>query len=99
MKKEIKNTIDEFLTLEHLKLEAINKFHEFFDEEDIEGNEEFLDVIIRYEAEEIPNAIIMDLGNILMDEFKIEPYCGTQLSKEENEEITKYIKEKIWEIS
>ena len=95
MKTEIKESIDKFLTPERLKYEAMVNFDNYFEEDDIEEGEEFVDVIIKYESEEIPNDIVNDMGKILMDEFEIEPYCGNQLSKEENEEITKYIQEKI----
>lgn len=95
MNNEIQELIDNFLTVNHLQIEAMERFHEYFDDDDMEGAEEYLDVIIRYESEEIPYDIISEMGKMLMEDFGIEPYCGNQLSEEKNKEITNYIKEKI----
>ena len=95
MVNNIKAFIDKFLTPEYLKDEAMSLFYEYFEEEDLEDGEEYVACINRYEAEEIPGAIIMQLGDELMSRFGVEPYCGTQLSKEVNDEITSHILTKI----
>lgn len=92
MRTEIKKYIETELTEEYLKMEAINRFYEYFDEEDL-GDKEQLDVIMEYQSEEIPLDIIDETTKHIEKEFQFDLFKIPKLNG--TEEILLLIKEKI----
>lgn len=94
MKAKVKKYLEDYLNTEYLLMEAINKFTEYYDDEDIEkyGNE--IDVVLAYEGEEIPGDIDSNCTEDLKRDLKIDLYKNV-LIKPEDQEILDFIKEKI----
>ena len=93
MREDIKKFIEEYLTPEYLRDAAENKYWEYFEAEDMEGDETTLDVLIRYEAEEVPLDIIQELVQELEEKFQYDLYPITHT--EETDQTQKFIKEKL----
>lgn len=93
MKDNIKQVIDEHLDPQRLELEAVNRFYDYFDNDDLKDGESELDCINRYGSEEIPTDLIQELYTELKQghEFDLYPTIET----EETEEAILYIREKL----
>ena len=86
MKAKVQKYLEDYLNPEFLLMEAINKFPEYYDEEDIEkyGNE--IDVVLAYEGEEIPCDIDSNCTEDLKRDLKIDIYKNAL----KNQKIKKY---------
>ena len=66
-----------------MREELVNRYYEYFDDDDIEGDEEYIDVLDKYQSEEIPGDYLQETTDAIKESTGIDIYA------QENDECIK----------